>query len=275
MQSLVFYHNDLDGFASAWAHFANVGSDPTYYYSIQYGDAFPDMRKGQSVVFLDFCPTEDQLNVLLNEKKCRVHVIDHHKTSVAIVEKFKEHAAFSYVHDIDHSGCVLTWDYYNTEDIEPEGLLFIQDRDLWLFNLNLTKPFCTFMACQDRDFIVWSSCFDNIDRCVLKGNAMLQYQGGLVERMANGAVETDWMFQPHNKPSHRVMIGNVSILQSEVCHKLLDDNPHVDFVATYSTYKDKKTWQLRSRGDFDVAEIAKMNGGGGHKNASGFVAKTN
>ncbi len=42
------------------------------------------------------------------------------------------------------------------------------------------------------------------------------------------------------------------------------------FVAAYKDMADRRLWSLRSRGDFDVGEVAKARGGGGHKNAAGF-----
>jgi nanoRNase/pAp phosphatase (c-di-AMP/oligoRNAs hydrolase) len=33
----------------------------------------------------------------------------------------------------------------------------------------------------------------------------------------------------------------------------------------------KFSYSLRSRGDFDVSELAKRHGGGGHRNAAGFL----
>lgn len=43
------------------------------------------------------------------------------------------------------------------------------------------------------------------------------------------------------------------------------------FAATYFVNdKGERIYSLRSTGDFDVAEIAKKYGGGGHKNAAGF-----
>jgi nanoRNase/pAp phosphatase (c-di-AMP/oligoRNAs hydrolase) len=42
------------------------------------------------------------------------------------------------------------------------------------------------------------------------------------------------------------------------------------FAACYWDTPEGRVFSLRSIGDFDVSEIAKQYGGGGHKNASGF-----
>jgi len=55
-----------------------------------------------------------------------------------------------------------------------------------------------------------------------------------------------------------------SQLGNAICHKL-----DVDFAMVVDINKGKVS--LRSIGDFDVSEIAKQCGGGGHKNASGYM----
>ena len=45
-----------------------------------------------------------------------------------------------------------------------------------------------------------------------------------------------------------------------------------EFGACYFEVEQNRfQYSLRSRGDFDVSEIAKKFGGGGHKNAAGFT----
>ena len=60
---------------------------------------------------------------------------------------------------------------------------------------------------------------------------------------------------------------------SDVCHALLQDRPVADIAMTYSRLANGK-WRhdLRSREDGpDVSKIAQGYGGGGHKNAAGFI----
>ena len=56
---------------------------------------------------------------------------------------------------------------------------------------------------------------------------------------------------------------------SQVCHKILDTKPEVDYVVNLVLSKGKVDLRSRDNG-VDVAEIAKRNGGGGHKPAAGF-----
>ena len=58
---------------------------------------------------------------------------------------------------------------------------------------------------------------------------------------------------------------------SEHVGRLLEKNPDALFAAGYFQRADRK-WQfsLRSREGFDVSEVAKKYGGGGHAPAAGF-----
>lgn len=48
--------------------------------------------------------------------------------------------------------------------------------------------------------------------------------------------------------------------------------PDAPFSASYCDRGDgKRSYSLRSLGDFDVSAVARMFGGGGHRNAAGFV----
>ena len=59
-------------------------------------------------------------------------------------------------------------------------------------------------------------------------------------------------------------------LRSEVAAACLKRHPEAKFAAVYYMEDGQKMWSVRSRGDFDVNEIAKQFGGGGHAAAAGF-----
>lgn len=56
-------------------------------------------------------------------------------------------------------------------------------------------------------------------------------------------------------------------MASDAGHKLAESAP---FGACYWDTPEGRVFSLRSQGEFDVSEIAKQYGGGGHKNAAGF-----
>ena len=55
---------------------------------------------------------------------------------------------------------------------------------------------------------------------------------------------------------------------------MLKKYPEAPFVGSYfEDANGTRRWSLRSRPDFDVSEVAKKLGGGGHRQASGFREK--
>ncbi len=72
---------------------------------------------------------------------------------------------------------------------------------------------------------------------------------------------------PHG--DYEVPVVNATVLFSDIAGELAKGKP---FGACYFDRADgKRQWSLRSSPDgVDVSEIAKLYGGGGHKNAAGF-----
>ena len=76
---------------------------------------------------------------------------------------------------------------------------------------------------------------------------------------------------------HEVPVVNAPYqFGSDVCHLLLDYYPDQPFAAYYCFDKNNNCkYGLRGRDSdyFDVSEVAKQYGGGGHKKAAGFEIK--
>jgi len=69
-----------------------------------------------------------------------------------------------------------------------------------------------------------------------------------------------------------VPVVNVSDNISEVGNHLCEKFPEAAFSVSYCDRADgKRSYSLRSIGEFDVSAIAKQFGGGGHRNAAGFT----
>ena len=68
---------------------------------------------------------------------------------------------------------------------------------------------------------------------------------------------------------HSVLVANATVLYSDIAGELAKGRP---FGAVYFDRADgKRQWSLRSTDEgVDVSEIAKVHGGGGHKNAAGY-----
>jgi len=73
---------------------------------------------------------------------------------------------------------------------------------------------------------------------------------------------------------HRIPIVNSTEFRSEIANRLCEIYPEAPFAAAYyDNERGIRNWSLRSVGDFDVSAVAHELGGGGHRNASGFVER--
>jgi oligoribonuclease NrnB/cAMP/cGMP phosphodiesterase (DHH superfamily) len=115
------------------------------------------------------------------------------------------------------------------------------------------------------DFKLWDS-FD-VDQLAAEGETCERLYTQLVDNIC----KKPWKMKI---AGHEVPVVNTSIAWSEVGDTLVKKNPDALFVASFTQFEDQIMFSLRSRSEFDVSEIAKKYGGGGHKNAAGFKVKS-
>ena len=275
---LCIYHaNCSDGFGAAWAAWKRFG-DGVQYIPAQYGEPPPDVV-GKHVVILDFSYKRPVLLEMAAAAKT-ILILDHHKTAQEDLSGFCEPAPFEQwkdrglnlvadagppiaaLFDMERSGAGITWDFFHPGMPRPRLIDHVEDRDLWRFKIPGTREFVACLFSHPYDFKTW-------DRLAHDDPDALIAEGAAIERQTRKHVET-------MLPGKRAMtIGGYSVpvvnapgwLASDIAGALAAD---ATFAACYFDIADKRVFSLRSRGDFDVSDIAKQYGGGGHKNAAGF-----
>ena len=268
---LCIYHGGecLDGFAAAWVVWRKFGADVQFYPGI-YGKPAPDVT-GLNVAIVDFSYKRPEMIALCKNAQ-RVLVLDHHKTAQAELNGVEDECLNTkIVFDMNHCGSVLAWRHFFPDERMPLFLSYIQDRDLWLKEMPGIEEFTSALRSYPMDFGVWNEIITASMRAdrerrpeplISEGVAIQRYFRTLVESTKNHA-------HPREIAGYMVPVVNASLfLASEVCGELAEGN---FFAAMYAETATDTIWSLRSRGDFDVSEVAKKYGGGGHKNAAGFT----
>ena len=257
----VLYHaNCDDGFGAAWCAWLQY-KDQAVYTPVKYGDPVPMVAVGDTVFILDFSYPRDDLERLA--ERCKVVVLDHHKTAQ------EDLAGLPFaIFDMERSGAGMAWDYFREPAGRPPLIAAIEDRDLWRFALPGTKRISSGLRSYPMDFDIWHSLMYATGNLEQEGEAIERYIQRLCENLAEDAYIAEWSEGP-------VLVVNApGQLTSELADYLLEmeryQGNQVLFVAAYKDMADRRLWSLRSRGDFDVGEVAKARGGGGHKNAAGF-----
>ncbi|MCY4416633.1 MAG: DHHA1 domain-containing protein [Chloroflexi bacterium] len=266
-KTAVIYHASCpDGFGAAWAAHRVLGAQAQYL-PMNHGDPIPQMDDDTRVYILDFSFDRERM-VDLHSKHGQDNVIllDHHITAQ------QELSGLPNCHiDLSKSGAVLSWEHFHVGSAAPTLLLYVQDKDLWTWELPDSRAITAYLTSCEMDFDTWDRVSRDFETAEGFRNAV--EAGEAVLRSREQAVrEIGQLAQVRQVGGHRIPVANSPIMQSEIGEYLLNAHPDAPFAAIYFDVSPTvRKWSLRSRNDrFDVSELAKQFGGGGHPAASGF-----
>lgn len=269
--AIIYHAGCWDGLASAWATREGINRTLKEEYDVvtipaKYGQRAPVVNQTDQLYIVDFSYDRETL-LDLKEQVEEIVVLDHHTTAHEAL-KGLDFCVF----DMEKSGARLAWDHFFPEKEPPGWLLYIEDRDLWKWELNNTEEFTTWLfskplVLETLDKVHAEECthpgLEFYDLAIQQGRSMLEFRDQLVQRIVKDAV-------PAKLGDHTVYTVNTCVLCSEVGNAIAD--MYDACAAVYYHCGDGTVkFSLRSKGDLDVSEIAKLFGGGGHKNAAGFV----
>jgi oligoribonuclease NrnB/cAMP/cGMP phosphodiesterase (DHH superfamily) len=286
----------MDGLGAAWSVWRNFKLTKEYkqgkfdgikFHPVNYGD---DLWKNfefegslsigpdDILYMVDFsCPRDEIRKFSIAFVK--VIIIDHHETAYNDLNDIQNECPnVNFVYDVTRSGAVLTWKYFFPEKEVPEVLLYIEDRDLWRWKCNNSRvinEYMRFMISHEdvyQDFDALNHLHVSFEDPSLRstminnGNLLLSQQEQLIKQSV--------------KHSRRSFIDGVECLVlntdqfiSDACHYMLKNNPDINIAIAYYEKNREYIYSLRSSGDFDVGELVKKFGGGGHVHAAGFKSK--
>jgi uncharacterized protein len=255
--TFVLYHgNCYDGFGAAWSAWSALG-DQAQYIPVQYGEKPPELPENAKVVIADFSYPREIL-LQMRARVADLTLLDHHITAKEDLEGL-DFAIF----DLNRSGAMLAWQFWHPQEPIPTLISYIQDRDLWRFDLPFSREVFAALCSFPMDFRVWDKL--QVENLIEDGKAILRFQERMVTLTCDQAYFRDI-------GGFYVPVVNATSAFSDVAYELCLRHSEAAFGGYYFDRKDgKRQWGLRSTGDFDVAKVAKQFGGGGHRNAAGFV----
>ena len=261
----VLYHRDADGFGAAFAAWLKFGEEANYI-GVQYGEPVPEIAEGTEKLFvLDFSYSREVCETLAENYTLRV--IDHHKTAESALAGLS-FATFS----MNKSGAVLAWEHFHPGAVVPPLLAYIQDYNLWKFELPMSVEVNLAIATLPWDFTAWEQLPTDDGEfqamTIPVGSAVKAFQDSQVTNAMNNV--RIMVFGEHQVPC-----VNASENNNVLAHAMCEHYPDAPFAIVYCDRQDLREWSVRSIGDFDVSEFAKLWGGGGHKNAAGFETALN
>lgn len=279
---IVMYHGSCsDGFGSAFViwHFYKQMYDLDRANNIKYIPCYhqknlkkfkPDFLKqfaNKNVIMCDFSYGYDHLMQLISVANSFM-ILDHHPTARDNLKKIPSDLK---IFDMKRSGAGITWDFFYPDDHLPRFLAYVQDRDIWAYELSETDEFVAYFYEEKFDFGTWETYLKDsvVDAAIETGRQWLVYKDILVNKVIKRASQ---VIQEINQKYYIVLYSNSPEFKSDIGNKLFVRMPFGDFscVWDYNLDESKSHYSLRSTDDrSDVSLIAKNLGGGGHRNASG------
>lgn len=262
---IIHHKSCFDGVAAAWVvrkkieeHWPN--QNEIILHPASYHDAPPDVM-GAYVYIVDFSYPRDVLIEMYVKAKWML-VIDHHHTAQEALQGL-DFCTF----DMERSGAGLAWDLLFPNERRPWIIDNVEDRDLWRFKLPGTAAVIAYLASRPLTVENIEEALQHTQASIVeKGLGILDY----IDTFGEKVCET-WTIK-------RILEWEVPVINtpymncSDHIDKLSRKLPGHPFYASFFMVAGGR-WQfsLRSKGDFDVSEVAKQFGGGGHKPAAGFT----
>lgn len=285
MRHLCIYHgNCFDGFTAAWIYrrwFSGSAEDETLEFHPGIYGEIPPMTKimGSDVTILDFSYKRDLMEAIA-EASSSLLILDHHKTAeaelVGLEAMFGDrfHGKVRVEFDMHRSGAGMAWDYFFPAERRLKFVDYVEDRDLWRFALPHSREIHSAIASYPFNFeqydllTAWAETEGGLQALVNMGETIERKHWQDIRALLPVVTRTMVL------GGHRVPVANMPItMTSDAGHLLAEAQP--PFAACYWDTPTGRVFSLRSIGDFDVSEIAKAYGGGGHKNAAGFEMPRN
>lgn len=260
----VFYHADcLDGYGAAWSAWKSLG-DRVHYQAVRHQMPMPEFPVGAVLYILDFCYPMEQL-ISAAQKARKIVVLDHHISAQKAFETYQGviPANLEMHFNMQQSGCMLAWHYFQGDIAAPMILRHIEDHDLWRHQIRHTEEIVkALFLYRPISFAKFEQL--QLDTLYREGKILLKQHRQMVKALLNSR--------------HSIKLGDTlglavnapGAFASELGQALAKLSG--TFGLTYHYHGRRQCYEcgLRSIGEFDVSKLAVDFGGGGHQNASGF-----
>ncbi|MEI8029245.1 MAG: phosphoesterase [Comamonadaceae bacterium] len=269
-QPLVIYHghNCPDGFAAALA--ARLFFDgQAQFLGLDHGDvkSIDDLPalSGRAVYILDFSFSPDLLRAI-EERAVKLVLLDHHKSAADKLVDFVSRRGIVHF-DMQKSGARLAWEFFLPEQVVPDLVRFVEDRDIWVWQYPQSAGFLAALDMEPFDFVRWQEIafFDpaQLSIYVECGRAMDEKFSKLAVGIAEAAQALTF------NGVRGLMVNAPGVFHSLVGDMLSKQSG--TFALMWCVDKNGVIKAgLRSQRSFDCIPLAESMHGGGHAQACGF-----
>lgn len=270
-----FYHNDMDGHCAGYLvrKFTENNNPEDYFESDYSGLDLSKVEIGERVYIVDYSFTEATMHQLLwlINYGCDVIWIDHHSSSLDLVDKYPELRDLRGIRSAEASGAALTfmWFMNCTFDNIPKYVQLVSDYDTWEHKMPDSDAFKLGIDRYKND--VFDNVWERLDESSLISYKDIIIEGYTIKSYIdrdNESYLNSYGFESEidgvtvyavNKSSNSWIFGD-----------LINSYPAV-VVFVFNGSRWKYSIFSSDKGA-DCQKIAENHGGGGHKHAAGFMS---
>lgn len=270
MKTIVLFHDDSDGFASALSVLQKYPK--AEYRRVQYGQKFPEveLNKDTEIIIVDFSYDRATLDDVYS-RVGKLLVIDHHDTA----QEQLEGAPYA-IFDMTKSGARLCWEYFNPYTEPPHLIKLVEDRDLWRFHFPESKSFeyGVNASGDQKNLDYWNELLldnDLFKQTIKKGEILVEQEESFTSNFIK-----DKKYRIVNYGGYRVAFYNAISYISELGAAINNDREiNVDFTMSYFITKKGEvvvSFRGSNKNNIEVNKLAKELGqgqGGGHPKSAG------
>ena len=289
VKTLIIYHQRKgghdcpDGLGAAWAATRKYPDSQAIGWTYEAECLPPIPDECDRIVVVDFSFPAKVLEQW-RESVSEVIVIDHHKTAMDMLDGLSARVLKYF--DMDECGATLAWKTFFPDEPVPVFLQYFRDRDLWCHELSFTREVHEAISnmrhkLRQQHYTYLPEIFalfdglSKLSRDELTVMAIAVAGDKIAELMEiERLIAQSWLYGVVGSYGVPVVYlkadgaedRHVSWAMHHLCTEL---RPEALFVACYTS---SGTCELRSNknnpaGGFDVGELAREMGGGGHRNA--------
>ena len=282
----IYHSSDLDGICSRdivkYAYKNKKGYSPNVNcIGWTYGDAIPDQLQSidpntTTIVICDISldsPTMMSLSTMFREQGLEVIWIDHHKTAIETAKALK-YNDFEGFREVGTAACELTYNYFFPFNEVPAVVKVLAAYDVWDKSTydweTIVLPFQYGMrTCTEipEEFLNRTSMFPG--EFLDMGRGIIKYNEQRYKNICENAFEMII-------DGHKAICLNSQDFSSNTFDSIYDENKH-DLMLNFAFRPTHNPGELIVRcslyttnEDFNVGNLAKLFGGGGHVQAAGF-----
>lgn len=201
------------------------------------------------------------------KKGAKVITLDHHINIKEDMEPLSDkNENYTLIFNNERSGAAITWEYFYPDSPMPRAIELVEDIDLWLRKYGKdSHAFARYLELyRDKPKEVLPLLKELPESILKEGQSVVAYEENLVTDLLEDNEPLSFTVGEHTIPAYnstffKTVVGSIT------------SKKHESVVAIFNIKGKEVRLSIRSKDGHNPSalDIAKLLGGGGHKNASG------